>query len=164
MSVLSPSCSGAGRCAGGRGEQLGAVPASIAPARISTEFLTEPLVCLLSSSLISEEVSPSAQVIEASFMGLRAQYPVLAKSPDRGNIGLGCRKQETQLPLKIQYNPLLVLYRQQCVSEWCAWVIDLSFNFCPSFYSHNFISQVLWLIEKYDSISMHRKCFLCQFP
>lgn len=164
MSILSPSCSGAGRCDRGRGEQLGAVSASIAPARISTEFLIEPLTCLLSSSLISEGVSPSAQVIEVSFMGLRVQYPILAKSPARGNINLGCRKQEAQLPLKIQYNPLLVLYRQQCVSEWCVWVIDLSFNLCPLFYSHNFISQVLWQIEKYDSISMHRKFFLCQFP
>lgn len=96
-SVLSPSCSGAGRCAGGRAEQLAAVSASMAPARISTEFLTEPSVCLLPSSLISEEVSPSAQVIEVSFMGLRAQYPVLAKSPDRGNISLGCRKQESSV-------------------------------------------------------------------
>lgn len=117
MSTLAPSCSGAGRCAGGREDQLGAVSASTAPDRIRTEFLIEPLMCLLSSSLISEEVSPSAQVIEVSFMGLRAQYPILAKSPARGNVSLGCRKQEAQLPLKIQYNPLLVLYRQQCVSK-----------------------------------------------
>lgn len=160
MSILCPS--GAGRCDRGRGEQLGAVSASMAPVRISTELLIEPLMCLLSSSLIREEVSPSAQVIEVSFMGLRAQCPTLDKGPARGNVSLGCWKQEAQLPLKIQCNPLLVLYRLQWVSDVC--VIDLSFNFCPLFYSHNFISQVLWLIEKYDYISTHRKFFLCQFP
>lgn len=119
MSVLSPSCSGAGRCAGGRGEQLGAVPASIAPARISTEFLTEPLVCLLSSSLISEEVSPSAQVMEVSFMGLRAQYPILAKSPARGNVSLGCRNKK-----------LSCLWKFNITLSWCytdssVWVSDV---------------------------------------
>lgn len=94
--------------AGGRGEQLGAASASIAPARISTEFLPEPLFHLLSSSLISEEVSPSAQVMEVFFMGLRVQYPILANIAARGNVSLGCREQEAYLPLKILYNPLLV--------------------------------------------------------
>jgi len=94
--------------AGGRGEQLGSVSASFAPARISTELLLAPLVHLLSSSLISEEVSPSAQVMEVSFMVLRAQYPALANSSARANVSLGCREQAAHLPLKIQYNPLLV--------------------------------------------------------
>lgn len=110
MYTLSSSCNGAERFGGGKEEKLRAVSASIAPARISTEFLLVPLVHLLSSSssLISEEVSPSAQVMEVSFMGLRARYSVLANSPARGNVSLGCREQAAHLPLKIQYNPLLV--------------------------------------------------------
>lgn len=83
---------------------------SIAPARISTDFLLEPSVSLLSSSLISWEVGPSPQVMEVSFMGLRPQYPILVNSPARGNSSLGCREQETHLPLKSRYNPLLVLH------------------------------------------------------
>lgn len=59
-------------------------------------------------SLVSEEAVPWSEVIEVSFMGQRVWCPVLANSPDRGNVSLGCGEQTAHLPLKIQYNPLLV--------------------------------------------------------
>lgn len=41
-------------------------------------------------SLVKEVVIPSREVMEISFMEKRVWYPVLANSPVRGNVSLGC--------------------------------------------------------------------------